>query len=104
MDCVVGEPVRIDIDDFTWDEDVENHLARHWVDYDDLAAVVKSRPLTFLNLPGRGGSHLMIGPDHQGRILYVSIAATSTPGLWEPVTGWESRLARRIWERERGTH
>jgi hypothetical protein len=99
---VVGEPVEIDIGGLFWDQDIDEHFARHWVDYDDLMAVVKRGPLTFFNLPGRGGSHVMIGPDHRDRILYVSIMATEIPGIWEPVTGWESRLARRIWARERG--
>ena len=99
---MVGEPVEIDVRGLTWDQDIDDHFARHQVDYEDLRAVVKNRPLTFFNLPGRGGSHVLIGPDHRGRILYVSIKATETPGIWDPVTGWESRLARRIWERERG--
>jgi hypothetical protein len=99
---VVGRPVRIVVDDFFWDEEIDDHFSRHGVSLDDVVAVARSEFLGFDNLPGRGGTHIMIGPDESGRILYISIKPTSTPGLWEPVTGWESRLARRIWARERG--
>jgi hypothetical protein len=99
---VVGRSVRIVIEDFVWDEEIEEHFARHWLSQDDVLAVAKSDFLGFENLPDRGGTHVMIGPDEAGRILYVSIRPTSTSGLWEPVTGWESRLGRRIWAKERG--
>jgi hypothetical protein len=65
--------------------------------------VAKGDFLGFENLPDRGGTHIMAGPDKAGRILYISIKPTTITGLWEPVTGWESRVARRLWENERGS-
>jgi hypothetical protein len=99
---VVGRPVSVVVDDLIWDEEIDAHFARHWVSRADVIAVARSEFLGFENLPDRGGTHIMIGPDEGGRILYISIKPTMTPGLWEPVTGWESRLARQLWERERG--
>jgi hypothetical protein len=94
--------VRFVVENLVWDEEIDAHFAKHSVAMEDVLAVMMSDFLGFENLPDRGGTHVMIGPDSSDRILFVSIRPTSTPGLWEPVTGWESRLARRIWARERG--
>ena len=99
---MVGEPVEIAIEALIWDEEIERHFARHLVNHGNVMAVLDSDPITHENLPGRSGTHVMIGPDDSGRILYVSIKPTDMPNVWEPVTGWQSRLARRLWLRERG--
>ena len=64
-----------------WDEEIGAHFARHQVAMEDVLAVARSDFLGFENLPDRGGTHVMIGPDSSGRILFVSIRPTSTPGI-----------------------
>ena len=81
---MVGEPVPIHVDELTWDDEIDAPLARHQVSQDDVVAVTKSDFLSFNNLPDRGGTQIMIGPDKSGRILYVSIKPTSMPGVWSP--------------------
>ena len=98
---MVGRPVRIVVDDLVWNEQIDVHFARHGVSQGDVMAVARSDFLGFENLPDQGGTHILVGPDESGRILYISIRPTSTPGLWQPVTGWESRFARGLWEKER---
>ena len=99
---MVGEQVELDIETLTWNALIEEHFARHHVTHENVMAVLNNRPLVYENLPERGGSHLMIGRDDLGRILYISIRPTDAERIWEPVTGWESRFARRLWNRERG--
>jgi hypothetical protein len=94
--------MQVVVVDLVWDEEIDAHFARHGVTQDDVVSVARSDFLGFDNLPDRGGTHIIVGPDGKGRILFVSIRPTSAPGIWEPVTGWESRLARRLWATERG--
>jgi hypothetical protein len=92
---------HIDVLAITWDDEIEEHFARHDVTYEDIMNVLASNPLTFRNLPGRGGTHVVVGPDNRGRILYISLRRAVDPTVWEPVTGWQSRYARLLWRRER---
>jgi hypothetical protein len=92
------ERVELDIDALTWSEDIEEHFARHLGSHRNVMAVRDNDPLVYTNLPDRGGTHVMIGPDDLGRVLYISIRPADAVNAWQPVTGWESRLARRLWE------
>lgn len=96
---IVQESVEIEIEgfefDYARDGNVE-HLLQHDVSPDDVYAVLAGVPRFFLNLAGRGGSHVMVGWDDKGRALYISLAVTQTRGIWRPITGWESRSARRF--------
>ena len=42
----------------------------------------------------------MVGKDGHDRSLIIYIRETSTPGIWEPVTGWRSTLAHKLIENE----
>jgi hypothetical protein len=99
---VVGRAEHIAISGIRWDDDIDAHFARHDVTFEQVLEVLASDPLTYRNLEGRGGSHVLIGSDRRGRVLYISLRRTSERSIREPVTGWESRLARRLWLRERG--
>ena len=99
---MVGNPERIQIEGIIWDDDIEAHFARHEVALEDVMAVLDSSPLSFRNVEGRGGSHVLIGLGARHRILYISLRRTTRPAIWEPATGWESRFARRLWQEERG--
>lgn len=55
-------------------------------------AVLRGRPLFFLNKPGkkRTGSHMMIGPNDRGNLWTVILLRTYDPGYFECLTGWPS--------------
>ena len=98
------EPAEIELLGFLWEYEPDGnveHLARHDVSPDDVYAVLQSSPMFFLNLPEPTASHIMIGPDGRGRVLYIALLATPETGIWKAVTGWDSRLARRIYYSER---
>jgi len=90
---MVGPRADIVVESFAWDDGIEAHLARHGVTRSDLNAVLAKTPRYFENLDGRGGSHVMIGPDDEDRYFYVSISQTQRPDHWYPVTAWP--LGRR---------
>jgi hypothetical protein len=90
---VVGERAYIDVQDFQFDQTNTLHLARHGISKEKVQAVVARVPRYFKNLPGRTGSHVMVGPDSEGRFIYVVLGSGTHPGQWYPITGW--RLTRR---------
>ena len=101
---MVGDSSNIVVSGFLWDYSLQGnvaHLALHDVKPDDVYAVLSNSPIFFDNVPGRTATHVMVGPDNKDRVLYVALLATSESGIWQPVAGWESRLARRIYSAER---
>jgi hypothetical protein len=44
---------------------------------------------------------VMIGGDDRGRVLYVAILGTDKPDIWKPISGWESRVARRLFNQQK---
>ena len=100
---MVGDRIELVIEGLVWDfgpRGNASHLAAHDVLPDDVEAVRRNRYLIFENLPGHRGTHVMIGRDARPRSLYISLEATNEPGVWSPVTGWRSRLAHAILQRE----
>lgn len=78
---------------FRWDDGPEGnlaHCARHEVTPVVVIQVYERSPLFFLNDPGKTGTHVMIGPDANGRFWTTIIAPTSDEGEWKPITGWPS--------------
>ena len=67
--------MRFIVENLVWDEEIDAHFAKHSVAMEDVLAVLMSDFLGFENLPDRGGTHVMIGPDPSDRILLVSIQA-----------------------------
>jgi hypothetical protein len=98
---VVGDPADINVLGFAWDFEpggnVE-HLSLHDVEWTDVEAVLAGEPRFFLNPPSptRRASHAMVGYDGKVRALIVFLVATDDEGIWEPITGWESREARLV--------
>lgn len=83
----------ITVEAFIWeDRDGGNleHCARHGVTPVVAAAVLGESPRFFLNDPGKTGTHMMIGPDDNGRFWTVVILPGAEPGQWKPITGWPS--------------
>ncbi len=96
---MVREPESIDIQELELDDDTAHHLERHGISNDDVLDLWLNNPLYFWNLDGRAGTHVMIGEDSRGRVLYIPLLETA-PGRWRPISGWESRLARKIYRRD----
>jgi len=94
---------RDDLHVDSWYFDGENtaHLALHFVEPADILAAWRSGALFFHNMPGRTASHVMIGEDAKGRVIYAVILETEAVGVWKVISAWESRFARRLWN-ERG--
>jgi len=94
---LVGEQDEIQVAFLDWDDQNTEHVARHGVAPEDVQAVLGNRPLFFRNLPGRSATHIMIGRDSYGRILYVPLLCVEWPDVWRVVSAWESRFARRLY-------
>jgi hypothetical protein len=91
---VVRGRADIEVEALEWDDVNLGHLARHGVSQAAAESVLIGEPRFFHNLEGRGGTHVMIGLDFDGRYLYVSIRESDVyVGYWRPITGW--RLGRR---------
>lgn len=87
---MVGEPADIEIEGFLWEygpgQNVE-HLARHDVSPADVFDVLHSGLLLFENVAGRTATHILIGQDRRGRVLYIAILETEEHGVWKPNLG-----------------
>lgn len=80
-----------------WDDQNEDHLlGEHDVTIADVEEVRQNKPRFFVNLPDRGGSHVMVGPDFGGRFYFVALAPTPIRGCWRPVTGWSMNRAQAL--------
>jgi hypothetical protein len=88
---------------FEWDESNLYHMlveSPHGLGPDLCEEIKDDSPKLIPNRQraGRSGSHLMVGPDKEGRFWTVVLLDRSR-GLWRPITGWpstanESRLYR----------
>src|SRR5688572_8346759 len=96
---MVGEPVAgVEVNELAWDPDGNvAHIAAHDVTPADVHAVLRNVPLFFSNLPGRTATHVMIGEDARGRVLYVPMMHKGG-GRWRVVTAFENRSVRRMWQ------
>ena len=95
---MVGGADDIDIDGLDWDDENRSHIARHDVDREDVDFALANSPLFFRNLPGRSATHIMIGRDKKGRVLYVALLRLERPdAVWRVISAWESRFARRLY-------
>jgi hypothetical protein len=98
---MVGEPEAIRVEAFAWDFTATGnvrHLAGHDVRIEDVEAVLDFEPMYF-SAPSslhRRATHAMVGRDGHNRSLIIFMLETLQPGVWEPVTGWRSRLAHRL--------
>jgi hypothetical protein len=90
---VVGEPDEIELVELEWDQVNQTHIAEHGVTAREIEEVRNVAPKFYRNLPDRGGTHVMIGPDSNGRFYYVVLAASSKAGHWRVITAY--RYTRR---------
>jgi uncharacterized DUF497 family protein len=92
---MVGRNVELTLRGFEWDQFNARHFARHGVTYEQILAVKDNAPRFFENLDERAASHIMVGPNFEGRYFYIAIVEVPH-NLWRPITGWP--LGRR-WRR-----
>ena len=99
---MVGDPSQIDVQDLEWDEGNLAHLADHGVQRTEVDAVLQNAPQFFANLPERSGTHVMLGPNANGRFLYVVLAESARRGVWRVITAYRysRRRALRYYRRE----
>jgi hypothetical protein len=97
------ERVDLIVADFRFDDDNASHISRHDVHEHDLREVLANAPQYFVNPPSpdRTASHLMLGPNKDGRFILAAISEVE-PNIWRPVTAhwFHTRLARRFYEEE----
>jgi uncharacterized DUF497 family protein len=93
---LVGDRDGIQVSALEWDEQNTEHIRRHGVEPEDVESVLANAPLFFRNLSGRSATHIMVGQDYSGRVLYVPLVCVDWPRVWRVVTAWESRFARRL--------
>lgn len=99
---MVGEPDdSVDVWWLDWNDENVAHIARHEVTRENVEYVLANAPSFFQNLPDRSATHVMVGYDQTGRVLYVPILCVEEPGIWRVISAWESRFARRLLERGR---
>ena len=100
------------IEEIELDEDLERHLTergitdKHIVSFSEILEVLHGNPRFFENLPGRRAPIAMVGPTHEGRVLYVPIEPTGRLGVWRPVTAFTANThhVERYEEENRREH
>ena len=90
---MVGGPVDIDVHELEFIEPTIAKLIDHKIRVEDVEATFANAPQFFENLPGRSGTHVMLGPDADGRFFYIVLIESSRSGVWRVITGY--RYSRR---------
>lgn len=86
------------IDEWEWDDDNLNELARHGVTRRAVLETAGNAPRFRRNKRNRAASHQMIGPDDGGALWTVCLVEHPTVvGRWRAVTGWRSSDAEAQW-------
>lgn len=79
-----------DIQDFAFDDENEDKLHRHGLSARRVRQILDGMYVVVRNKGAARGEYLVIGRDHGGAAITVSIEATNDPKIWRPVTGWPS--------------
>ena len=83
----------LDVQRLRFDDQNEEHIARHGVTIGEIEQVWLDEPLYFPNRRGRHAAYLMIGRTYGGRLLTVPLAGDRTVGDFRPITAWDSTPA-----------
>jgi hypothetical protein len=78
---LVGERADIAVEGLEFPDFNLPKLAGHEVTPGNVLDVLENDPDFFKNLPGRSGSHVMLGPTKEGRFFFVVLAASATPAI-----------------------
>ena len=93
---MVGDPAEIEVARLERNDEIVVHIARHAITRDDVESILQGAPRFFRNVPGRSATHVMVGIDSRGRVLYIPLLCVEEPKKWRVITAWESRVARRL--------
>lgn len=74
--------------EFEWDDEVEEHLARHGLSLLDLDAMLAHGAIAYRRNKKAAGQYRLQGRGCGGRHIVVIVRRTSRVGCWRPVTGW----------------
>ena len=86
--------MAVEIRALVWDEQNEEHIAKHGVTPREVNSMVENLCIVVRNRKHRRGQHLMIGRTHGGRVLAVPLAKTSSPDTWRPTTAYPATQAQ----------
>lgn len=76
------------VEDFLFDDENEDKLARHGVSLDDALEVLESPYRVMRNRKAGRATHMVVGRTRSGRCLIVCVEPTHDRGVWRPVTAW----------------
>ncbi len=93
---LVGEPAEINVERLELDDRNLRHLAEHGVTGDAVEEVLSIAPQFFTNLPDRSGTHVMVGPDANGRFLFVVLSEGIRRGQWRVITAYRYNHRRAL--------
>lgn len=88
-----------DIQDFVFDDENEDELHWHGLSARRVRQILDGEKALIRNKRAARGEYLVIGRDHGGAAITVSVEATNDPRIWRPVTGWpseEHEIARLV--------
>ena len=74
--------------DFLFDDENEDELWGHKLTPDVVRQVLDNPKRIGRNKNRHRATHLIIGSDNGGRVIYVLVEPTHDPVLWRPVTAW----------------
>jgi len=79
-----------DAEDLEFDEQNEDHLARHAITAVEVVDVWCDDPVYVPNKQGLSATWLMLGDTRGGRALTVAVVVDETWRRLRPITGWDS--------------
>lgn len=94
----------MEVRDLEFDGENIEHLAAHNLTLRRIYQVIWGEEyLIIRNKKSGSGQIKMIGSDYGGQFWTIVLAATNEPGLWRPITGWQSTMGERtIYRNQKG--
>jgi len=87
--------VNVAIPWLVWDDENEEHIARHGISVCEVNQVIGNPHLIARNPKRDDGSRLLIGRTDGGRTVTVAVVPTEDPSAWRPVTAFDATPAHR---------
>jgi len=95
--------VAVEVRALIWDEQNEEHIAKHGVTPREVNQMVENPHIFVRNRRHRRGQLLMIGSTHGGRVLTVALAKAKSKDAWRPTTAYGATDAqKRLLEQQLG--
>lgn len=87
--------MTLEVIDLQWDDDGEEHVAKHGLSVAEVAQVVANGYVIVKNRKARRAQYVMLGTTDGGRDLAVPIRRTRDLGTWRVVTAYDASDAQR---------